>query len=83
MQRVTDCSDDDLDRHAFYRFWHRTDELAFYLSAEDCLTINALRARVEKVPPKIWNEVQLVRRDFRPNEDMNETYLLPEEAAVS
>ena len=83
MQRVTDCADDELDRHDFYKLWHRIEALAFYLSEADCLTINSMRARVDKIPPKIWNEVQLVRGDFRPHEDMDETYFIPEEAAVN
>jgi hypothetical protein len=65
------------DRSVFNNvmFWLANRE--FYLTNEECKTINVLKEKIEK-KDNDWSSVRIVHRDFKPDSEMNSSYYLSE-----
>jgi alkaline phosphatase len=62
------------DKKQFNYLMNYFENVEFYLTTEECKTINALRKKIEKNDK---NEgIEIVREDLKPNKEMNESYYL-------
>ncbi|MGH7761627.1 MAG: diadenylate cyclase [Candidatus Dormibacteraceae bacterium] len=66
---------DDFDPERFYLAYRRLEGWAFYLSAEQCTEINALRTEMEDRRFQ-ENYMRLGMPDFKPHPEMNDSYFL-------
>ncbi len=61
----------------FNHFYHRLEDLEFYLSSEHCDMINELRRRVDNRPQDVYG-IRIIRSDLHPDPHMNDSYFLDE-----
>jgi hypothetical protein len=68
------------DRKQFNYLMNYFENMEFYLTAEECNTINALRKKIEYKDKD--ENLRIVRQDFKPNSDMNDSYYLDRTAFI-
>lgn len=68
---------EQVDRKEFYKHMTLFEKLGFYLSQEECDTINRLRAKMED---NVNNKegLRIVHNDLKPNKEMNDSYYIKE-----
>src|SRR5215467_3309182 len=71
----TIASKDSFDPERFYRTYRRLEELAFYLSPDQCSEANQLREAMEE---RRWNEYQMrvTSSNLEATAEMNDSYFL-------
>ena len=63
------------ERKPFNQLMSFLKYVQFYLTAEECNTVNQLRKKIEENDKDI-EAMRIVRNDLKPNEEMNESYYL-------
>ena len=66
---------DKQERKQFNQLMNFFENVSFYLTEEECNTINQLRKVIAESDANIEG-VSLVREDFKPNKEMNESYYI-------
>ncbi|GAA1719214.1 diadenylate cyclase [Kribbella yunnanensis] len=91
VRQLEESLTDDPDYEIFFRYWRHLESLAFYLTAEQCERINAVRTRLEEhrarpeSHPRDPNEGSLgfithvSWTSFAPDPEMNTSYFLESE----
>lgn len=73
----TILNEENLNHKAFNQGMNFFQSLNFYLTIDECETINTLRKEIEKKFEKDLIMVRIVYSDLIPNVEMNETYYKP------
>lgn len=66
---------DKQERKHFNQLMSFFENVSFYLTEEECETVNQLRKTIEESDKNIEG-VRIVREDIKPNKEMNESYYL-------
>lgn len=66
---------DKQERKHFNQLMSFFENVSFYLTEEECKTVNQLRKTIEESDKDIEG-VRIVREDIKPNKEMNESYYL-------
>lgn len=69
---------DKLNHKAFNQGMSFFQSLNFYLTDNECITINKLRKEIEEKFQKDLAMMHIVYSDLKPNDEMNESYYKPE-----
>lgn len=77
IHRLRSFADDQFSRRGFYKFMNFFEKIAFYLTAEECAEINALRKRLE-THPDATEGIHVNFPELAPDPAMNTSFYLPE-----